>query len=135
MIGGMHIYMENRIDLQKRYVYIDLIKTIAISFVVAYHFWYGSDMGMFDNLSIANRLHRLCYGLLSTCVPLFFVANGALLFNRPFNTYKHYRAIFKFAYQLYIWRLITIILLAVINHIDFNLFPKEEMFNMVFLFG
>lgn len=76
----------------RRFAYIDLIEALAISFVIIYH------VGMYPKniLSDSSLLAYFNYwltGLLSVCVPVFFFANGFLLFGKPFNLERHIKKI------------------------------------------
>lgn len=87
---------------KKRLTNIDLIEAIAIFFVLLYH----TKMYAFDyiqNNSPSVYLANLFFSILSTCVPLFFFANGYLLFNREFNLKKHIYKIIKLIVIVFIW--------------------------------
>lgn len=76
--------MEN----SKRLTYIDLLESIAIFFVLLYHSrLYATDF--LSDSSISNYISYFSTTILSTCVPLFFFANGYLLFSKPFVLKKH----------------------------------------------
>ncbi len=82
-------------DSRKRFPHIDLIETIAIIFVVFVH----SPLYQLDFLDTDINKHcvNLYYcryfirTIFSTCVPLFFFANGYLLFSKPYNSAKHFK--------------------------------------------
>ena len=72
----------------QRYHHIDLMKVLGIWFVVIYH----STLYDYNWLERPVLLYYIRYYLrtiLSTCVPLFFFANGYLLLNKPFELNKH----------------------------------------------
>lgn len=97
-----------------RYHNVDLLKAIAIFFVVLYH----STIYSYDFLANNSPDNYLLYFLrtiLSTCVPLFFMANGYLLFSKSFDLRKHVFKIIKLIIITVIWGLITLILLQVIK--------------------
>lgn len=87
---------------KKRFPHIDLLESIAIFFVILYH----STIYFFDitqDNSILNYLLYFGRTILSTCVPLFFFANGYLLFNRPFDLCKHVKKIVRIILLVFIW--------------------------------
>lgn len=89
----------------KRQTNIDLIESIAIFFVLVYH----STLYFFDFLSDNSFMNYVSYfsrTILSTCVPLFFFANGYLLFNRPFDLKKHIYKMLKIIALIFIWALL-----------------------------
>lgn len=89
----------------KRIYHIDLLESIAIFFVVIYHSpLYSCDI-LKDN-SILNYLLYFGKTILSTCVPLFFFANGYLLFNKEFILSKHIKKIIRIILLVFIWGLI-----------------------------
>lgn len=78
---------------QKRIKHIDVIETIAICFVVFYHSrTYEFDFvhcGTENNIVWLYYFRYLLRTILSTCVPLFFFANGYLLFSLPYDLGGH----------------------------------------------
>lgn len=73
-----------------RFHNIDLIEALAMLFVVIYHTQvYDSNiMPEGGEASSSVYVNYMLRGILSTCVPLFFFANGFLLFNRPLDLKK-----------------------------------------------
>ena len=90
-----------------RFSHIDLIESIAILFVVIYHTTIYSFDFIHDN-SVKNYVLYYLRTLLSTCVPLFFFANGYLLFNRPFELTKHIKRTFRLFVLAFIWAAILL---------------------------
>lgn len=94
---------------QFRYAHIDLLKTIAIFFVIIYH-------GTFYDYDITNNrsLLTLClyYGrtIFSICVPVFFFVNGYLLLNRNFDLKKHLEKCLKYIALTFIWGFILMLI-------------------------
>lgn len=105
------------ISKQERQTSIDLLKCIAMLFVVVFHsslYLYSSDI-----LSEPSSLHYLRYlfsTILSPCVPIFFFANGYLLFNKELDLKKHVYKILHFIILCGIWGLGKIILLMFIKN-------------------
>lgn len=87
--------------LEDRWSYIDILECIGIIFVIMYH----TSTYNYDCLETNNALYVVRYlsrSLLSTCVPLFFFANGYLLFNRKFDLRKHIYKILKIVQSILI---------------------------------
>lgn len=109
------------INVQKsRLCHIDLIESIAILFVVTYHSTlYSTDF--LSNPSISVYLSYFFTTILSTCVPLFFFANGYLLFNRSFTLKKHIYRMIRIILTIFIWSPICVSTLMVIGGIPLNI--------------
>lgn len=90
---------------KKRFFHIDLLESIAIFFVVIYHSTLYSFNFLQDN-SILNYFLYFIRTILSTCVPLFFFANGYLLFNKEFILSKHIKKIIRLIALVFIWGLL-----------------------------
>jgi surface polysaccharide O-acyltransferase-like enzyme len=101
---------------KEKYDYIDLLKAIAIYFVVIYHF---NNLEI-DFIKVRNNTSYLNYfieSILSTCVPIFFFVNGALLLNkRELDIKKHVRKIINIIILVIIWGAITLIALSYIRN-------------------
>ena len=85
-----------------RLSHIDLLESIAIFFVIFYH----STTYFFDFISDSSASSYLLYfgrTILSTCVPLFFFANGYLLLNKPFDLKKHIKKIIRIILLVLVW--------------------------------
>lgn len=109
----MKMNLEN---ITNRIAWIDLIETIAIFFVILYHgFLLPADI-LSANSSKIVYLSYFMKTILSTCVPLFFFANGYLLFSRELNLKKHIRMIIKYILLAVIWGIITLLFLLYIKH-------------------
>lgn len=84
----------------KYYYFIDVIKTIAIFFVILYHCGDLSNHPIFVNDFVRS--------ILSSCVPLFFLANGLLLLNKPLDIKKHISKIINIALLTIVWGAIVL---------------------------
>lgn len=87
--------------------HIDLIEFVAIIFVLLYH----STIDRCDVTSSNDASVHFRYWLrsiLSTCVPLFFFANGYLLLNKPWNFQKHIRKTIKIVLLFVVWSALTL---------------------------
>ncbi len=99
---------------KKRFSHIDIIETIAICFVILYH----STLFSYNFLKESTLTHYVLYysrTILSTSVPLFFFANGYLLFSRDFDLRKHIFKMVKLTILTIIWAIITLCILQVIR--------------------
>lgn len=115
----------------RRYQYLDLLKVIAIFFVCMYHFWHGSRQEAYGP---AGFLQTYFHSVLSTCVPLFFAVNGALMLNREtFDAGKHYKKLLVLFLQYGIWHGITAVILGISAGLDFSAMHKHQLLN-IFLF-
>ena len=91
--------------IQRRFLEIDLMETIAIFFVILYH---GTKYS-FDFLQSGELSDYLIYFLrtiLATCVPIFFFVNGYLLLNKSFDLKKHIKKTVRLFFLTFIWALI-----------------------------
>ena len=102
--------------IKKNLDYVDLLKAIAIFFVLVYHFSIiNTDFIHKSNFS--SYFNYYLKSILSTCVPLFFIVNGGLLFNKnDLDIKKHIIKIFKIVILTLVWSLITLLLFSVIKN-------------------
>lgn len=80
--------------------YLNILKTIAIFCVCAIH------VPLFSESALSNFSQMV----LHIGVPIFFMVNGALLFNRPFDMKKHLRRTFKLIAVSLAWRAVLLAL-------------------------
>lgn len=78
---GEETSTENTLLKNNRLVYIDYLETIAIFCVVCCHYNAVMGTGLASNMFM---LFAKCFG-----VPIFFLVNGALVFQRNFSLKKH----------------------------------------------
>ena len=119
--------MEEVVIDKKRYKYLDVIKVIAIFFVVSYHSF--SNYIIIPNNSEATYLINRCISIFfATCVPLFFMVNGALLFNKELNLKQHIIKTLKTFCLIYIWSaILTLVLMPVKGVLSFNQFMNTVL--------
>lgn len=100
-------------EATKRFDYIDLLKSIAILFVIIYHneCYNPSFIANEDNIFITS-----IRAILATCVPLFFLVNGYLLFSKEFDLKKHTIKTIKLILITIIWGIITAFLILKIKN-------------------
>lgn len=97
--------------------YFDILKTFAIFFVCYLHFDLLND-GLLNNFSI-----MIC----TAGVPVFFMVNGALLLNAKFDLKKHMKKLGWVAFAYFVWRIITLIGLVLIQKQSFSSFGKADL--------
>ncbi len=113
------------------YDFIDLIKCIAIFFVIAYHFNI-SDMDFIS--SPDNSMVYINYFIQTSfcvCVPLFFLVNGALLINKPIDIKKQSIKLLKIICITLFWSVINVVALMYIRN---EFFSFKEFINIVLFF-
>ena len=103
----MSVPCEN--EKKTQYAYIDLLKAIAIYFVVFYHF-NNLQIDFLDANHKVSYVHYFIKALFSTCVPLFFFVNGALLLNRKLDMSKHKAKLGKLIALLLGWGILTLLI-------------------------
>ncbi len=104
---------------RKRFNHIDLLKTIAIFLVISHH----SSLFSVDLFS-PNGFNRLAYflrSMISTSIPVFFLVNGYLLFNRPFDLKNHVRRTLRLVFLVMIWSVILMPIYMFITGESFSL--------------
>lgn len=110
-----------------RYVHIDLLECLGIFFVVFVH----GTLYPYDYLSApsaATYLATFLRALLSSCVPLFFFANGYLLFGKPLDIKKHVKRLIRMVFLCFFWGGVLILILQPIYGRYLTL---QEFWNML----
>lgn len=110
--------------IKERYEYIDLLKAIAIFFVVMYHF-NNLTINFLENQNTISYCNYFFEAILSTCVPIFFFVNGALLLNKDFYLKKHILKLITIILLTIIWGIITLLILM----------PIKDQYMSLFEFG
>ncbi|MCL1849818.1 MAG: acyltransferase family protein, partial [Bacteroidetes bacterium] len=99
---------------KNRFDYLDILKALAILFVIIYHF-NSFHENFLENNSISVYFNFYIKTIFSTCVPIFFFINGALLLNRKeLDIKKHLFNCVKIFGLVVIWSMITIAFLTYI---------------------
>lgn len=111
-----------------RWHFIDAIETLSIIFVVLYHST-TYQYNWIENKGFILYFRYYLRTILSTGVPLFFMANGYLLFNRPFELKKHILKMIKIIILTTIWGGIG---LLTIMQIEKQYFTVKEFFSNLF---
>lgn len=79
--------------------FINYLKVFSIILICGYHFSYINDMYYSHNLTYLTIFNRFIFGFNSLAVPIFFMINGALLFNREFELQKQLSRIKKISFN------------------------------------
>jgi len=93
---------------------LNLLKAIAIFFVVFYHNFFAAT-DLLSSASVWNYLHYFIKTILSICVPIFFFVNGALLFHKKLDIKRHIKKILRIMILTLAWAIITCLLLMLIK--------------------
>ncbi|MCR5557341.1 MAG: acyltransferase family protein [Butyrivibrio sp.] len=114
---------------KKERVYsIDLLESIAMLFVIAYH---GTNYGfefLDDSRNVFYYLSYFFRSIVSCATPLFFFANGYLLLNREFNLKKHIRKCIKLVIITAVWAVIYMFMIMNFKHEILS--PKEFLWGI-----
>ena len=109
---------------RERILYIDVLETIAILLVVYCHYSYTKG-----DSSVAQILQLCSFTL---CVPLFLMANGALLCYHSFDLKKHLKRALQLLIAVTVWRIFYLIVVGAIHPSQITEIPAQEIFNYVF---
>lgn len=105
---------------------IDILKCIAIFFVINYHCMYFEYA---QRSTLLYTIRYFIYTLFSTCVPLFFFINGYLLLNKPFDIKKHLIRCLRILIITSIWAALGLILFKITGHISLT---SHEILHKIF---
>ena len=107
------IKIDNNKGQNERYVYIDLLKCIAIFIVVALHcgLWHIN----FINVNNVETLLQYSIRLTLEGVPLFMFINGFLIINKPLDIKKNLKKCLKIFSILIVWGLVLIFTISIIQ--------------------
>ena len=126
----MTLQPEKRIRLN----FLDLVKTVAIINICTLHFDWVGDMYFAPQMAILPFLRRFFFGAYAATVPLFMMANGALVLSRPFNAKKHFYRTLLLTGQYIFWRAVSIILIGLYQGVDFSQYNLTSLVNyLVFM--
>lgn len=96
--------------MKKRLYHVDLLKSLAIWFVLMFHGTLYTNLVLPD-MPVGELLRYFSRTILSTCVPLFFFVNGYLLLGRPLDLKKHTRKTVKLMVLTCFWILFLLVVL------------------------
>lgn len=101
--------------MKKRISFIDIIETLAMLLVIFYHINI-QNINILTNPSAVTYTGYAFRGMCTMGVPLFFMANGYLLFKGSFDLKKHILKTIKIIILTLVWGAITLVLFMPINH-------------------
>ena len=115
----MSAFIANTVDLAKkaftpskatnklnpnRVLYLDFIKFLAAFLTVFYHLaYYNLDYGFVEGVTYYPNIARIVMCISSSCVPLFFLVNGSLMFSRQRSLKEVYLKSLKIAFLTLLW--------------------------------
>ena len=105
---------ENMFERTKRFYYIDLLKALAMFFVLSYHSTFY-DFDIIKNSSVLTYLRYFCSTVVATSIPMFFFSNGYLLFSKELDLKKHYKKTIRFMILTFIWSVMTLAIMMPIK--------------------
>jgi surface polysaccharide O-acyltransferase-like enzyme len=122
--------VEEKVNKDSHYIYLNILKTLAIIMVCSYHFTlvyanYSSQLS--DSVAINRFIINAC----SACIPLFMMVNGALMLNKNYSNKTVLRKTLFIFIQFEFWRLITLLIIGTYLHIDLVGRIKEIVSYMV----
>ena len=100
-------------------VYIDLIESVAILCVIYCHYLSTLGTSIFSHIT-----EQLC----AVAVPLFLMANGALLFTRPFQLKKHLKKTLFLFISVSAWKLIYLAVTLAFYQLDWSTVSFQMLF-------
>ncbi len=100
---------------------LDLMKTLAIFFVILYHGMAFESYILTDG-SALSYIKYFLQGLLCICVPIFFFVNGALMLQKEFDIKKHIRKLLKLVLLILFWGSLTLAVLMPVRSEFFGAF-------------
>ena len=104
--------MSNKI----RYMYIDILKTVAIFAIIISHVCIIGRQAAILNIPFAHFQHIGKVG-----VPLFLMISGALLLNRDYPSIKEfiYKKTLRIVPPYFFWMLIALIVIGILNALKY----------------
>lgn len=116
--------------MKKNFQYISFLKSIAILMVCSYHFSIVLKSGEAEYLQLIKTLiSNICVA----GVPLFFMVNGALLFNKELDLKSHYIRVLKMLLIFCAWRFITLFIIGLQAELDFSAIGFRQLLNYLCL--
>lgn len=106
--------MSTKSTTKERYLFLDLIKVIAI-YVVCFYHCHNYNANILDYPSASTYITFFIKGIGCVGVPLFFMVNGALMLNKEYVLKDHIKKIVKVVILIFAWAVITLLALMVIK--------------------
>lgn len=88
--------------LTDRLIYLDILKIISAFFIIFYHFG-KVDLGVVTDGSYIPTFGRVIENITVVSIPVFFMVNGALIFNKEYSLEKIYGKAAKIALLTFVW--------------------------------
>lgn len=86
---------------------LDIIKALALYFVVLYHLTFRNSPDIFSGRGM-DYIEYICAALLSVCVPLLFTVSGALALRRPVDLRRSLRRSLRVLLLGVVWAVISL---------------------------
>lgn len=113
--------MKLKTETNNRLTYIDYLETIAMFCVVCCHYYAVIGTGVAANMFM---LFVKCFG-----VPIFFLANGALMFQRKFSLKKHLKKTGMLIITTAAWKGVYLFIQYVRLPAGSNIWNKTDLWN------
>lgn len=110
--------MSTEIKTAGRLVWLDLIKVLAAFMVCFYHLTEHNqvaDFGHFEDGIYVPSFTKVLYGILSSCVPLFFIASGVVLRLKDRTWKQSLRGAFRLMLVAYVWGFVCNVMIRYIS--------------------
>lgn len=86
----------------KREVYLDVLKIISAFFIIFYHFG-RLNFGEIVNGTYIPNAERVIENITVVSIPIFFMVNGALIFQKRYTVEQIYTKAAKIALLIFVW--------------------------------
>lgn len=116
MMVGKRFSLNVETQKCKRFDNIDLLESIAMLFVVIYHIPSDLNYDILCPHATKAIFNYVVYGVLSVCVPLFFLCNGFLLFQKRMDLRRHLKKTSKLVVLSMVWSIIYLLLYFFLNN-------------------
>ena len=101
---------------KERYLYIDILKCIAIFFVVALHTGLWNINFISGNEVSTTKLIQYSIRVIYECVPIFMFINGFLIIRKHINLSSSLKKTLKILIIFLIWGIVLTVLIKTSNH-------------------
>lgn len=106
--------------VKERIRYIDIIESIAILLVIYCHYTLTIGESVFANITLQFTT--------AIAVPLFFMANGTLLFNAKFDFKKYCLKTVFLLVTTIVWKALYLFIMLAGRGFDFSLYTLKELY-------
>ena len=113
--------MKVKTEQDNRLTYIDYLETIAMFCVVCCHYYAVIGEGVSANMYM---LFVKCFG-----VPIFFLANGALMFQRKFSLRKHLKKTGMLIVTTAAWKAVYLLIQYIRLPAGSSIWKKSDLWN------